>query len=156
MDFRKPLVALLKAAFLNPPLFFGVSRVEGLGGKGSLGVGDSFLIFTPEGPGVTASFLILEVRGVTTRGVAVLTVCLTIFLSKFSKGASTMASFSSGSGAPTPSGGMFPIVIRLVRRACSLPRGLTILTVVASEILGFFRIKCFSAANCPALFRRAL
>ena len=156
MDLRKPLVAPLKAAFLNPPLFFGVSRVEGLGGKGGLGVGDSFLIFTPGGPGVAASFLTLEVRGVTTTGAGVLPVCLTIFLSKFSKGASTMASCSSGSGAPTPSGGMFPNRIRLVRRACSLARGLTILTAMASGILGFFKIKCFSAANRPALFKRAL
>ena len=40
MDFKNPLAAPDKAAFLNPPLFF---------------VG---LLFKPEGPGVAGSFLI--------------------------------------------------------------------------------------------------
>ena len=63
MDFKNPLAAPDKTAFLNPPLFSEVDfwRLAGLGGMGGLGVEGVFLI--PEGPGVAGSFLIL--KGVT-------------------------------------------------------------------------------------------
>ena len=156
MDFRKPLVAQLKAAFLNPPLFFllveggGVLRVGGLGGTGGLAADISFLI--PEGPGVTGSIFVLA--GVTGSVLIFLVPVLMSCFNSDSKGASTMA--SSGSGAPTPSGGRPHVRIRFVSRTCSLARGLIILTAVALGILGFFKIKCFSAANRLALFNRAL
>ena len=107
MDLKKPLVAPLRAAFLNPPLFFGVSRLEGLGG---LGVGPSFLIL--EGPGVAGSFFILA--GVTGSVLTFLGPVLMSCFNRDSKGASTRA--SSGSGVPTPSGGMPPVRILLVSR----------------------------------------
>ena len=63
----------------------------------------------------------------------------------------------ASSGAPTPAVGIRPPVrIRLVSRACSRANGFAILTAVALGILGFFKIKCFSAANHLALFSRAL
>ena len=64
MDFKKPLAAPDKTAFLNPPLFFSEVdfwRLVGLGGMGGLEVEGVFLM--PEGPGVAGSFLIL--KGVT-------------------------------------------------------------------------------------------
>ena len=152
MDLRKPLPAPLRAAFLNPPLFLeevGL-RLEGLGGTGGLGVGPSFLFL--ERPGVAGSIFVLA--GVTGSGLTFLDPVLMSCFNRESKGASTMA--SSGSGAPTPSGGIPPVRILLISRACSRTRGLLILTAVALGILGFFRIKCFSAANRLALFKRAL
>ena len=68
-DFKNPLAAPDKTAFLNPPLFFsevGFWRLVGLGGMRGLGVR------RPEGPGVAGSFFIL--KGVTVSfliGVAV-------------------------------------------------------------------------------------
>ena len=85
MDLRKPLAAPLRAAFLNPPLFFGVSRLEGLGG---LGVGPSFFIL--EGPGVAGSIFVLT--GVTGSGLTFLVPVLMSCFNRDSKGASTMAS----------------------------------------------------------------
>ena len=105
MDLRKPLAAPLRAAFLNPPLFLVVVvglRLEGLGGMGGL---------TPEGPGVAGYFFILA--GVTGSGLIFALGWISCFSSD-SKGASTRA--SSGSGAPTPSGGMPPVRILLVSR----------------------------------------
>ena len=103
-----------KAAFLKPLLFFLL--VEGLDGMGGLGEGTSFLILI---------------------GSRVWRICLTIFLSKFSKGLSPMALSLSGSRALTPLGQL----------TCSQTMGLTILMAVTSRILGFFKIRCFLLPN---------
>ena len=74
-----------------------------MGGTGGL---------TLEGPGVAGSFFILA--GVTGSVLTFLGPVLMSCFNRDSKGASTRA--SSGSGVPTPSGGMPPVRILLVSR----------------------------------------
>ena len=102
---------------------------------------------------VVASFLMTGLGGMG--GLLAGVSFLMIFLSKFSRGLSTIA--SSSSGAPTPvDAGAPPVRMRLVNQICSRARGWTNLTAVVGGILGFLKIKCFSAATRPALFNKAL
>ena len=87
-----------------------------------------------------------EGAGVTSIAFRFRVVPLMILLNMFSNGLSTIPS-STSSGAGAVAAGVGPRRIRLVNLVCSRANGLSILTAVASEILGFFKIKCCSAGQ---------